>query len=125
MQNNNGTKNLKDEINKLKHELNIKENEIKNLKNKILYVAQEDVKAKYKDVKFITFVSMDSGVQCGIKRLHKDEVNKVEEKHNNKFNNLRNTKNMFIANSKPILSFKKMNENNNKDGNIFQLYKLE
>jgi hypothetical protein len=68
---------------------------------------------------------MDSAVQCGIKRLHKDEVNKVEEKHNNKFNNLRNIKNMFVANSKPILSFKKMNENNNKDGDIFQLYKLK
>ena len=95
------------------------------MKNKILYVGQEDVKAKYKDVKFITFVSMDSTVQCGIKRLNKDEVNKVEEKHNNKFNNLRNTKNMFIANSKPILNFKKMNENNNKDDDIFQLYKLK
>ena len=95
------------------------------MKNKILFVAQEDVKAKYKDVKFITFVSMDSAVQCGIKRLHTDEVTKVKEKHNNKFNNLRNTKNMFIANSKPILNFKKMNENNNKDDDIFQLYKLE
>jgi len=103
----------------------MKENEIKDLNHKILYIAQEDVKVKYKDVKFITFVSMDSAIQCGIKRLYKDEVNKVEEKHNNKFNNLRNTKNMFIANSKPILSFKKMNENNNKDGDIFQLYKLE
>ena len=68
---------------------------------------------------------MDSTVQCGIKRLPKDVVNKIGEKHNNKFNNLRNTKNMLIANNKPILSFKKMIENNNKDDDIFQLYKLE
>jgi hypothetical protein len=32
---------------------------------------------------------------------------------------------MFIANSKPILNFKKMNENNKKDGDIFQLDKIE
>ena len=38
---------------------------------------------------------------------------------------LKVAKNMFIANSKPILNFEKMNENNKKDGDIFQLDKLE
>ena len=86
---------------------------------------QEDVKAKYKDIKFVTFVSMDSSVQCGIKSLDKDKYNDVEEKHKKNYKNLSNNKNMFIANSKLILKFKKMNENNKKDGDIFQLDKIE
>ena len=113
------------EINKLRDELNMKENELKVLNNKIIYNAQEDVKAKYKDIKFVTFVSMDSSVQCGIKSLDKDKYNDVEEKHKKNYKNLSNNKNMFIANSKPILNFKKMNENNKKDGDIFQLDKIE
>ena len=68
----------------------MKENEIKDLNNKILYIAQEDVKSKYKDVKFVTFVSIDSAVQCGIKSIDKDKYNDVEEK------NKKNTKNIFI-----------------------------
>ena len=125
LQNNNEINKLRDELNKLKYELNMKENELKVLNNKIIYNAQEDVKAKYKDIKFVTFVSMDSSVQCGIKSLDKDKYNDVEEKHKKNYKNLSNTKNMFIANSKPILKFKKMNENNKKDGDIFQLDKIE
>ena len=116
---------LRDELNKLKYELNMKENELRVLNNKIIYNAQEDVKSKYKDIKFVTFASMDSSVQCGIKSLDKDKYNDVEEKHKKNYKNLSNTKNMFIANSKPILNFKKMNENNKKDGDIFQLDKIE
>ena len=125
LQNNNEINKLRDELNKLKYELNMKENELKVLNNKIIYNAQEDVKAKYKDIKFVTFVSMDSSVQCGIKSLDKDKYNDVEEKHKKNYKNLSNNKNMFIANSKPILNFKKMNENNKKDGDIFQLDKIE
>ena len=125
IQNNNETNKLRDEINRLKYELNMKENELKNLNNKILNDAQKDVKVKYKDIKFVTFVSMDSTVQCGIKSLDKDKFNDVKEKHNKNYKNLSNAKNMFIANSKPILNFEKMNENNKKDGDIFQLDKLE
>jgi len=125
IQNNNETNKLRDEINRLKDELNMKENELKNLNNKILNDAQKDVKVKYKDIKFVTFVSMDSTVQCGIKSLDKDKFNDVKEKHNKNYKNLSNAKNMFISNSKPILNFEKMNENNKKDGDIFQLDKLE
>ena len=125
LQNNNEINKLRDELNKLKYELNMKENEIKDLNNKIIYNAQEDVKAKYKDIKFVTFVSMDSSVQCGIKSLDKDKFNDVKEKHNKNYKNLSNAKNMFISNSKPILNFEKMNENNKKDGDIFQLDKIE
>jgi len=125
MQNNNKKNKLRDEINKLKYELNMKENELNDLNNNILYDAQEDVKTKYKDVKFVTFISMDSTVQCEIKSLDKDKYNDVEEKNKKNNKNLNKNKNMFIANSKPILNFKKMNENNKKDGDIFQLDKLE
>ena len=103
----------------------MKENELNDLNNNILYDAQEDVKTKYKDVKFVTFISMDSTVQCEIKSLDKDKYNDVEEKNKKNNKNLNKNKNMFIANSKPILNFKKMNENNKKDGDIFQLDKLE
>ena len=125
IQNNNETNKLRDEINRLKDELNMKENELKDLNNKILNDAHKDVKAKYKDIKFVTFVSMDSTIQCGIKSLDKDKFNDVKEKHNKNYKNLSNAKNMFIANSKPILNFEKMNENNKKDGDIFQLDKVE
>ena len=125
IQNNNETNKLRDEINRLKYELNMKENELKDLNNKILNDAQKDVKVKYKDIKIVTFVSMDSTVQCGIKSLDKDKFNDVKEKHNKNYKNLSNAKNMFISNSKPILNFEKMNENNKKDGDIFQLDKLE
>ena len=73
IQNNNEINKLRDELNKLKYELNMKENELRVLNNKIIYNAQEDVKAKYKDIKFVTFASMDSSVQCGIKSLDKDK----------------------------------------------------
>ena len=49
----------------------------------------------------------------------------VEEKLYKKFNNLRNTNNMFTANAKPILRFKTIMENNIKDGAIIQLIKIE
>ena len=32
---------------------------------------------------------------------------------------------MFTANAKPVLRFKKLYENNIKDGDIIQLFKLE
>ena len=86
---------------------------------------QEDVKAKYKDIKFVTFVSMDSKVQCGIKSLPKDFAAEVDDKPYEKYNNLKNTNYMYTENSKPILSFKKISENNIKDGDVLQLHKLE
>ena len=132
--NNNEFKSLKDEIKKLKNELtnvlkneltNEIKNEIKDLKGEIRNNSLRNMKANYKDIKFVTFVSMDSTVQCGIKSLSKDASDELKEKLHKKNANLRDTNNMFIAKLKPILSFEKINENNIKDDNIHQLFKIE
>ena len=123
--NNSELKNLRDEYNKLKYELTLKENEIKDLKDKLQNNSIEDQKVNYKDIMVITFVSMDSTVQCGIKCLPTDTFAEVEEKLYKRYDNLRDTNNMFTANAKPVLRFKKILENNIKDGDILQLFKLE
>ena len=41
------------------------------------------------------------------------------------YDDLRNTNNMFTVNAKPVLRFKKLCENNIKDGDVVQLIKLE
>ena len=122
---NNELKNLRDEYNKLKYELTLKENELKDLKDKIQNNSIEDMKVNYKDIMVINFISMDSTVQCGIKCLPTDIFAEVEEKLYQRFDNLRNTNNMFMANAKPVLRFKKIFENNIKDGDVLQLHKLE
>ena len=124
----NGLKNeLTNELkNGLKNELtNEIKNEIKGLKGEIQNNFLENVKTSNKDIKFVTFVSMDSTVQCGIKSLSKDASDKLKEKLHKKNDNLRDTNNMLIAKSKPILSFEKINENNIRDDNIRQIFKLE
>ena len=83
------------------------------------------MKTNYKDIKFVTFVSMDSTVQCGIKSLSKDASDELKEKLHKKNANLRDTNNIFIAKSKPILSYEKINENNISDDDIHQIFKLE
>ena len=122
---NNELKNLRDEYNKLKYELTLKEKEIKDLKDKIQNNSIEDMKVNYKDIMVINFISMDSTVQCRIKCLPTDIFAEVEEKLYQRFDNLRNTNNMFMANAKPVLRFKKIIENNIKDGDVLQLHKLE
>ena len=118
--NNNELKNLIDEIINLKYQLNIKDNEIKEIKNSINI--KEEPKYNINDI-IITFNSSD--VNYGIKCLADETFAEVEEKLYKKYNNLRETNNMFTVNAKPILRFKKIKENNIKDGDIIQLFKLE
>ena len=73
----------------------------------------------------INFISIDSTVHYGIKCLPTDIFAEIEEKLYKKYDNLRETNNMFTVNAKPILRFKKIKENNIKDGDIIQLFKLE
>ena len=109
----NELKNLRDDYNKLKNELAEKEKEIKDLKDKL------------KNTMVINFISTDSSVNCGIKCLPTDLFVTVEAELYKKYDNLRNTNNMFTSNAKPVLRFKKPSENNIKDGDIIQLFKLE
>ena len=73
----------------------------------------------------ITFISQDSSVNEGMKCLSTDIFAEVEEKLYKKYDNLRNTNNMFTANTKPVLRFKKLYENGIKDGDKIQLFKPE
>ena len=73
----------------------------------------------------ITFTSMDGSVQYGMKCLQTEIFAEVEEKFYKKYDNLRNTNNMFTANAKPTLRFKKLFENNINPLDIIQLIKLE
>ena len=123
--NNNELKKLKDEITNLKLKLSLKDNEKLQLKKKKKNNTIEEQSFKYKDIMVITFISMDGSVQYGIKCLPNDIFAEVEEKLYKKYDNLRNTNNMFTANAKPVLRFKTLSENNIKDGDILQLFKLE
>ena len=58
------------------------------------------MKVDYNDIMVINFISGDFSVNCEIKYLHIDIFPEVKEKLCKRFNNLRNTNNMFLANSK-------------------------
>ena len=77
------------------------------------------------EIMVINFMSQDSTINEGMKCLPNEVFAEVEERLYKKYDNLRNTNNMFTANAKPILRFKKLNENGIKDGDKIQLFKLE
>ena len=118
-------KKLEEEVTKLKNQLNMKDNEINNLRSQIQNKNKDNKIFSFNDIMVIHFKSTDSNINWGIKCLATDLFADVEERLNEKFNELRNTNNMFKINSKTILRFKTLSENNIKDGDIIQLYKLE
>ena len=73
----------------------------------------------------INFISKDPTINEGIKCLSSDIFAEVEEKLYKKYDNLRNTNNMFTVNEKPVLRFRKICENGIKDGDKIQLFKLK
>ena len=118
--------NLKDENINLKNQLNLKDKEIKDLKLKFLNnVVQDRPKYDINDIMVVNIMSQDSTINEGVKCLSTDVFAEVEEKLYKKYDNLRNTNNMFTANAKPVLRFKKLCENGIKDGDKIQLFKLE
>ena len=118
---NNELKNLKVENENLKNQLVNKDKEIKDLKSNIIERPKYDIN----DIMVINFVSLDSTVHYGIKCVSTDVFAEVEEKLYKIYDDLRNTNNMFTVNAKPVLRFKKLCENNIKDGDVVQLIKLE
>ena len=94
---NNGFKKLMDENNRLKNEKTKKENEIKDLKTKLQKNQSEDIKVNYKDIMVVNFIQMDSTVHFGVKCLPTDVFAEVEEKLYKRYDNLRNTNNMFTS----------------------------
>ena len=117
--------NLQNENNNLKTQLIIKDNEINHLKLKIKNNKKEDEYVNINDIMVVNFISTDNSVHCGIKCMPSYTFAKVEEELYQFYDNLRNTNNAFIVKGRPILRFKKICENNIKNGDIVQLIKVE
>ena len=122
---NNEIKKLKDENKNMKNQLNLKDKEIKDLQLKIQNIVMNLPKYNLNEIMVVNFMSQDSTINEGMKCLSTDIFAELEEKLYKKYDNLRNTNNMFTANAKPVLRFKKLCENGIKDGDKIQLFKLE
>ena len=119
---NNELNKLKEENVILKYQLNMKDKEINDLKSKI---GIKETKVNLDDIIVIYFTPTDSSFYQGIKCVKTETFAEVEEKLCKIHNELRNTNNTFTANALPILRFKTIAENNIKDGDVIQLYKIE
>ena len=119
---NNELNKLREDNAVLRYQLNMKDKEINDLKSKI---GIKETKVNLDDIIVIYFTPTDSSFYQGIKYIKTETFAEVEEKLCKEHNELRNTNNMFTANALPILRFKTIAENNIKDGDVIQLYKLE
>ena len=117
---NNELNKLRDDNAVLRYQLDIKDKEINNLKSK-----NKKTKVDIDDIIVIYFTPTDSSFYQEIKCVKTETFAEVEEKLCKEHNELRNTNNMFTVNALPILRFKTIAENNIKDGDVIQLYKLE
>ena len=124
---NNEINNLKEQNKILFNQINIKDNEINNLKLKLQnnYVNKSNLSMK--DIMVVNFVTGDGKISnCGIKCLPDETFAEVEEKLYKMYDEYRNTNsNYFICGGRIILRFKKLRENNIKDGDVIQLCQNE
>jgi len=102
-----------------------KENEILNLKLKLQSSGDVKKTVNFDDILFIHFISLDQKINCPIKCLKTDTFAEVEEKLYQKYEEYRETNNNFVAKGKIILRFKKICDNNIKDGDKVELIKIE
>jgi len=113
----------KSTIKNLNELLRIKDNLINDLKLKIGN-KKEDKLYKFDDIIVINFISLDQKINCGIKCLKTDTFAEVEERLYQQYEEYRETDNNFITKGKLILRFKKIYENNIKNGDKIQLLKI-
>ena len=114
---------LQDENKNLKNQLYLKENEINQLKLKIKNNNNKFVNLD--DVMVINFESTDSSIHEGINCLETDTFAEVEERLYQKYDEFRNTNNMFTFNGRTILRFKNLKENHIRNGDKVILLKIE
>ena len=107
------------EINNLKQIISQKDNEIKELKLKL----KKNVDMN--DIMVINFLSTDQFIRCGIPCLPDDTFADVEEKLYQQFNEYRDTNNILLFKGRIILRFKKVRENNIRNGDTIQVIKPE
>ena len=98
------------EINNLRNILKEKENEINN------YKIKSGKYVDFKKIMVINFMSQDQNIIYGIKCLPTDTFAEAEEKLYQIYDNYRETNNNFVCKGSTILRFKKISENNIKDG---------
>ena len=110
---------------KLKEENLDLKNQIYDLKSKLDNDKKEELKDDLNDIMFLNFISTNSFIYCEIKCSPNDIFAEVEEKFYKIYSNYRSTNNMFKNNSKTIMRFKTLSENNIKNGDIVQLFTLE
>ena len=108
------------QINNLKNQLKEKDKEINELKNKI---SNGNIKkyVDYNDIMVVNFISGDGKINEGIKCLPTETFAEVEEKLYKIYDEYRETNNIFLAKGNIIKRFKKISENNIKNGDKIQL----
>ena len=131
MQNNknNEIKNINiNEIKKLREEIIQKENQINRLKLELQNEKNKNNKKliDFNDILAINFISTDQKInKYPISCFNTDRFAEIEERLYQEFDEFRETNNTFIVNGTTVLRFKKMSENNIKNGDTIQLIKNE
>ena len=131
MQNNknNEIKNINiNEIKKLREEIIQKENQINRLKLELQNEKNKNNKKliDLNDILAINFISTDQKInKYPISCFKTDRFAEIEEKLYQEFDEFRETNNTFIVNGTTVLRFKKMSENNIKNGDTIQLIQNE
>ena len=103
----------------------MKNEEIKDLKIQLQNSGNNKRSDNYDDLLFIHFISIDQKINCQINCLKTDTFAEVEEELYKQFEEYRETNNNFIVKGKNVLRFKKIYENNIKDGDEVQLIAIE
>ena len=110
-------------INNLNEIIKTKEKEINELKLQIQKNNKKSV--DFDDILYVHFISIDQTINCPIKCLKTDTFAEVEEKLYQKYEKYRETNNNFITKGKVVLRFKKIFENNIKDGDKVELINIQ
>ena len=109
------------QINNLKNQLKDKEKELDDLKRKISKDGNLKQYVDYNNIMVVHFNSGDGKIDHGIKCLPTETFAEVEEKLYKIYDEFRETNNIFLAKGNVIKRFKKMSENNIKNGDKIQL----
>ena len=121
IKNKNKINNLTDENTKLKNELLKVDKNATNLNNN--EGNAEKLSKDDNNIISLNFISDDQKINYNIKCLKTDIFFEVEEKLYKKYEQLRETDNNFIINGKTVLRFKKIYDNNIKDGDTIKIIK--
>ena len=112
---------LKEQINKLLQENKELLNANQILNKKISNDGNLKKYVDYNNIMVVNFISGDGRINHGIKCLKTDTFAEVEEKLYQIYDEFRETNNIFLANGNIVKRFKKMSENNIKNGDKIQL----